>query len=268
MMLSDRLLIMEPNFKPVPHYPPVGLFYSLLFYCRCIVDFQLYTIFKHLKKRLPDYNGKVLDIGCGNSPFKFLIDESKACYTGIDIENADKFDYHNLEKTVFDGENIPYEQESFDNIILTEVLEHIENPEKIISEMYRVLKYGGEAIVTIPWSARVHFEPYDFCRYTPFKLEKLFSDFQDVKIFNRGTDINSVISKLIVIFMRNAAICLKIGSIKGIKHKMFLPFNIVFSIAFFPILLLAIGISHLELLLKLGSENDPLGYTIIAKKHN
>jgi hypothetical protein len=100
---------MKANFKPIPHYPPVGFFYSTVFYFRCTVDFQLFTIYRHLKKRLPDYTGKVLDIGCGNSPFKFLVDESKACYIGIDVENADKFDYYNPEKIIFDGENIPFE---------------------------------------------------------------------------------------------------------------------------------------------------------------
>jgi ubiquinone/menaquinone biosynthesis C-methylase UbiE len=206
---------MKEKFKPVPHHPPVGFFYSIIFYLRCMVDFQLYTILKHLKKRLPNYKGKVLDIGCGNSPFKFLLDKSKAGYTGIDIENATKFDYYNPNKVIFDGENIPFADESFDNIISTEVLEHIENPEKIISEMHRVLKQGGEAIITIPWSARVHFEPYDYCRYTPFKLEKLFSNFQSVKIFSRGTDINSVVSKMIVVFMRNVSNMLKMRCLIG-----------------------------------------------------
>jgi SAM-dependent methyltransferase len=206
---------MKEKFKPVPHHPPVGFFYSTVFYIRCIVDFQLYTIFKHLKKRLPDYKGKILDIGCGNSPFKFLLDKSKTNYTGIDIENATKFDYYNPDKVIFDGEHIPFADESFDNIISTEVLEHIENPEQIISEMHRVLKQGGEAIITIPWSARVHFEPYDYCRYTPFKLEKLFRNFQSIKILNRGTDINSIVSKIIAIFAGNAINILKIRYLGG-----------------------------------------------------
>jgi SAM-dependent methyltransferase len=212
---------------------------------------------------LPDYKGKVLDIGCGNSPFKFLIDETKASYIGIDIENAENFDYNNPEKIIFDGENIPFEDKSFDSIILTEVLEHIEKPEKIIGEMHRVLKHGGEIIITVPWSARVHFAPYDFCRYTPFKLEKMFSTFQDVKIFNRGTSINSIVSKMIVVFIEFAGNLLQIRNIWGIC---FFPIKVALTVLFAPILLLAIGISHLELFLKIGSESDPLGFTIIVRK--
>jgi SAM-dependent methyltransferase len=215
---------------------------------------------------LPDCEGNILDIGCGNSPYKFLIDESKAVYTGIDVENADKFDYYNPNKTVFDGENIPFENGYFDYVISTEVLEHIENPEKIIEETYRVLKPGGEAIVTIPWSARVHFEPYDFCRYTPFKLEKLFAAFQSVKIINRGTDINSVVSKMIAVFMGNITVLLKRDGWAKVKDGFAVPFRVISLIIFFPVMVLSVGIGHLELLLKLGSDNDPLGYTVIATK--
>jgi SAM-dependent methyltransferase len=260
---------MKETFKPVPHHPPTGFFYSAVFYIRCAVDFQLCTIFKHLKKQLPDYRGKVLDIGCGNSPFKFLLNKSKTDYTGIDIENAAKFDYYNPDKVVFDGEHIPFADESFDNVILTEVLEHIENPEKIIGEMYRVLKPGGEAAVTVPWSARVHFMPYDYCRYTPFKFEKLFAGFQSVKITSRGTDINSIISKLVALFVKCAFNLLKINRLRGVgwvKYLLLFPVKAILLILFFPILVAAIGIGHLELFLKFGSNDDPLGYTIIIKK--
>jgi SAM-dependent methyltransferase len=259
---------MKERFRPIPHHPPVGFLYSLLFYCRLIFDLQLFTIFKHLRKRIPDWNGKVLDVGCGNSPFRFLVDTSKANYTGIDIENTEDFDYHNSDKIVFDGENIPFENESFDYVLSTEVLEHIENPEKIIGEMYRVLKPEGEAIITIPWSARVHFEPYDFCRYTPFKLKKLFSAFQNIKILNRGTDINSLVSKMIAIFMGLSINLLKTNhSIDDIIICIFsFPIKIVLLILFFPILALCIIISHVELFLKVGSKNDPLGYTILLNK--
>lgn len=68
--------------------------------------------------------------------------------------------------------------------------------------------------------------------------------------------------------MGNITSLLKTDSPAGIKHKLFYPIRVVLLITFFPALILAAGISHLELLLKLGSENDPLGYTVIAKKNN
>ncbi|MDR1222689.1 MAG: class I SAM-dependent methyltransferase, partial [Tannerella sp.] len=134
---------MKEQFRPVSHHPPVGVINSVIFYCRLAVDFQMCTIFRQLKNIIPDFRGKILDIGCGNSPFKFLVDTSKASYIGIDIEDAGNFNYNNPDKIKYDGENLPFENESLENIISTEVLEHIEKPEKIIDEMYRVLKPGG-----------------------------------------------------------------------------------------------------------------------------
>jgi len=254
---------MTEQFRPVTHHPPIGFINSILFYGRMFLDFQLYTLYKHIKRVVPNYEGKVLDVGCGNSPFKFLINTANASYIGIDIDSADNFDYNNSEKINFNGENIPFENESFENVISTEVLEHIENPEIIIDEIFRVLKPEGNAFISIPWSARVHYAPYDFCRYTPYKLEKLFSKFKKADIIPRGTDINSIVSKIVVVF-----IGLFISSLKPISFKEFLLsiFKIVLFFLFFPLFPLIILIGHLELLLKIGSANDPLGYSIFLKK--
>ena len=121
--------------------------------------------------------------------------------------------------------------------------------------MFRVLKEGGKGIVTIPWSARYHYIPWDYFRYTPSSLKRIFSKFTSVLIKPRGTDISVIGSKIIVMFFRNL-----------IPHKTWKWLLVPFWIALSPVLLLAIVISHLSLLLKLGSDEDPLGYTILIKK--
>jgi SAM-dependent methyltransferase len=267
---------MENNerFRPIAHHAPAGLVNTVLFYIRLLVDFQFCTIYRQIKKILPFYKGNVLDVGCGNSPFRFLVNNTEAKYIGIDIADADNFDYNNSEKISFDGENIPFENNSIDNIIATEVLEHIEKPEKIISEMYRVLKPNGKAFITIPWSARVHYAPYDFCRYTPFKLEKLFSQFQSVDILNRGTDINSIVAKIVVVCFglflisghspHNNLIINKLLGRGGNVLKQICKW--IVAVITLPLFLIAVAVGQLELLFKLGSANDPLGYTVILKK--
>jgi len=251
------------TFRPLRHQPPIGIINTLKFYCRLSVDFQMRTIYTHLKKIIPQFKGKILDVGCGNSPFRFLVDNTQASYTGIDITSADNFDCHNPDIMPFDGENIPFPDESIDHIISTEVLEHIENPQQIIAEMYRVLKNGGNAVITIPWSARVHYIPYDYCRYTPFKLNRLFAAFSKITILNRGTDINSIVAKIIVVFMGLISNSLKIKSVTSLVYSLC---SIILVVILFPILLIFIAIGHLELLFKFGSINDPLGYTVILQK--
>ncbi|MDR2337792.1 MAG: class I SAM-dependent methyltransferase [Deltaproteobacteria bacterium] len=264
---------MKENFCPISHEPPKDFFSYFKFYGRMFFDFQTLTIFRHLKAILPFYTGKVLDIGCGNSPFRFLIHPSQAEYLGVDIKAASNFGYQNQAKIEFDGENLPFLDGSIENIIFTEVLEHLENPENLIAEMYRVLKAGGKAVVTIPFSARVHYIPNDYCRYTPYKLQKLFSAFSEIEILNRGTDINSIIAKLIVMCF-GLIIPLYFGQNKAAleqERKLSLSFYSYLSrfllfIIILPFVLLITVIGHLELLFKLGSDNDPLGYTIILKK--
>lgn len=251
----------KEKFRPVAHHPPIGFVNSLKFYGRLLLDFQTLTIFKYLKRKMPAMKGKMLDVGCGNSPFEFLLDKNKCEYFGIDIAGADNFDYQNSKIIVFDGENIPFENETFENIICTEVIEHIPNPEKIISEIYRVLKPNGEAIITLPWSARVHFAPYDFCRYTPFKLKLLFKDFKELDIQNRGTDVNTIVSKMIVLFFGNLT-----SWDFGIIDVLLIPFKLLFLVVFAPILGIAVALSHISLWFGWGSSNDPLGYTITVRK--
>lgn len=51
---------------------------------------------------------------------------------------------------IVDINNIPFEDNSFDRIICSHVLEHIETDEKAISELYRILKPGGIALIAVP----------------------------------------------------------------------------------------------------------------------
>ena len=114
---------------------------------------------------------------------------------------------------------------------------------------------NADIIVTIPWSARYHYIPYDYFRYTPSSLKTMFSKFSEVTIFNRGTDIAVIGSKMIVLFFR--------GFFPAQKWKyIFLPFYIIGL----PVLMLFVLVAHIAILFGIGSKEDPLGYTIVIKK--
>ena len=246
---------MPEGFRPISNTPPLGFAGKLKFHGRMLLDLQINTIYKDVKNLLPDFKGEVLDIGCGQSPYRHLLNPSVTKYFGIDIVDASKFDYNNSDITPFDGETIPFEAEMFDGIICTEVLEHVQNYQKLVDEMYRVMKKGGRGIVTIPWSARYHYIPYDFFRYTPSALKTIFSKFSEVKIHPRGTDIVTIVSKIIVLWFRNL-------SPAQLWRWLLTPI----WIALLPVLFVCTLIAHVSLLFGLGSDNDPLGYTIIIEK--
>lgn len=72
-------------------------------------------------------------------------------------------------------DRIPRPDATFDTIICTAVLEHVENPEEIVPEFWRVLKPGGLVIASVPFLQPEHKSPTDFQRYTRDGLARLFT---------------------------------------------------------------------------------------------
>ena len=246
---------MKEQFQPISNTPPIGFAGKLKFYGRMLLDLQILTIYKDVKTHLPNYKGNILDIGCGQSPYKFLLNEKNTTYFGIDIIEANEFGYYNPDITAFDGKNIPFEDNKFDAVICTEVLEHVQDFQYLIDEIHRTAKKDADVIVTIPWSARYHYIPYDYFRYTPSSLKTMFSKFSTMNIKNRGTDFSVIGSKIIVLFFR--------GFFPDQLWKyIFLPFYLLCL----PVLLIAVIIAHLAIVFDIGSKDDPLGYTIVLKK--
>ncbi|MCK4669666.1 MAG: class I SAM-dependent methyltransferase [Nanoarchaeota archaeon] len=108
-------------------------------------------------KQLPRKKGlKILDAGCGEGHLikKAHCKNNQSLYFGVDITKVAlkkakercpyaKFIHGDLTK-------IPYENESFDIVICTEVLEHIYEYKDVIKELTRVLRKNGWLIITFP----------------------------------------------------------------------------------------------------------------------
>ncbi len=131
-----------------------------------------WMLLRKLKKQIVKLKGKVLDFGCGQKPYKSLF-TSTTEYIGVDIENEG----HNHEKeeidVYYDGKVLPFENNSFDHVFSSEVLEHVFNYAEILPEIHRVLKTGGYFLITVPFSWEEHEVPYDNCRFTHFGIESL-----------------------------------------------------------------------------------------------
>jgi ubiquinone/menaquinone biosynthesis C-methylase UbiE len=102
--------------------------------------------------------GRVLDVGCGSGLVADRILDKDATYIGFDfgghhIEYAHKrfSDIRSPLKTVFargDGQKIPFADASVDVVVLSEVIEHLLQPELAVWEIARVLKPGGVFVMT------------------------------------------------------------------------------------------------------------------------
>jgi len=123
--------------------------------------------------------GRIVDFGC----FDFCLSKDfqpKANeFYGIDnwvasnchrlAPEGARFYYANIEKS-------PFKDSSFDMVICTDVLEHVENPDALLSECYRVLKKNGKLILSIPFNFFLHGAPNDFRRYTIYGLERILKE--------------------------------------------------------------------------------------------
>ncbi|WP_421988550.1 class I SAM-dependent methyltransferase [Roseococcus sp.] len=247
-------MLVAEDFKPIPIRRAEGTLGRLLFALRITVDLQLLTCLRFLSPILAGMRGGVLDVGCGEMPFRGLL-PADARYTGIDVPAAEDFGMtRNAEIVNFDGLHIPFPDDSFDHILCTEVLEHAQDPVGLVAEMLRVLRSGGTIAATVPFSARVHHAPHDYHRFTRYRLAELFAGFREVKVEERGDDLATIANKLIVVCMRL------------IQPSMAL----VWRLPLLPLVglaaLTALGIAHLSIRLGWGSKADPLGYGVFARK--
>ncbi len=125
---------------------------------------------KHVANNLPQ-RSSVLDAGAGESVYKKYF--SHCDYKAIDLAVGEsRWNYANLDY-VGPLHDMPIPDESFDAILCTQVLEHLEWPRESIAEMLRVLKPGGVLYMTVPMSHGEHQIPYDFFRYTSYGLRSI-----------------------------------------------------------------------------------------------
>jgi SAM-dependent methyltransferase len=143
------------------------------------------NLFRDLKYSIRKYaQGDVLDIGCGNKPYQYLFEGRIASYIGCDVVQSDqsKVDF------LCPATDIKTQDESFNTVFSTQVLEHVEEPQKLVKEAYRVLKHGGTLIISAPMYWEHHEEPYDFYRYTKYGFEFLLKNagFEVIEIIPNG----------------------------------------------------------------------------------
>lgn len=79
-----------------------------------------------------------------------------------------------------------YADNTYDFVIMDQVLEHVSNPYKAVSEAHRILKKGGWFINTTPFLIEIHEVPVDFWRFTGDALRELTQQFADVEVNSWG----------------------------------------------------------------------------------
>ena len=195
---------------------------------------------KKILDNIPE-NGEGLNIGSGKTKIDVRV-------KNMEISSGVGIDY------IGSVEDIPASGEKFDVIISQEVLEHVKNPWKAMSEIHRVLKKGGKAYIQLPFTIGFHPCPNDYWRFSKEGIEELVLS-SDMKIIESG---------------------ITVGSATGFYRIAVEFFAILFSIplpmiyravkAFFSIVLFPIKL--LDPLFNLSKERDRIsgGFYVICEK--
>ena len=152
------------------------------------------SILRSLEELAPRLNpGSVLDVGCGLKPYESILRRKQSPYWGVDypvtlanahsmVSQADVFD---------DCLRLPFVSGAVDNVVCTQVLEHVREPGVLVGEMARVLRPGGRLLLSAPMSWPLHEEPFDFYRYTVYGFRHLFQSagLEIIKEVERGQGV-------------------------------------------------------------------------------
>ncbi len=82
---------------------------------------------------------------------------------------------------ICDAHDLPFDDESFDGVIVQAVLEHVVDPHRCVGEIHRTLKGRGIVYAEVPFLQAVHGGRYDFTRFTDLGLRRLCRRFEEIE---------------------------------------------------------------------------------------
>jgi SAM-dependent methyltransferase len=145
-------------------------------------------LYDAIKSFAEEITEPILDVGCGNKPYQHLFKDVR--YIGLEIDSENSREQKRADY-FYDGKLFPFEDKSFATVICNQVLEHVFEPEHLISEMSRCLKPGGKLLLTVPFVWDEHETPQDFARYSSFGLKYLIEK-GNFKIVSQKKTISDV----------------------------------------------------------------------------
>lgn len=129
---------------------------------------------------------RVLDIGCGDGTLTFRLGRKSAKVWGIDDSllplrlARTEFERRRQRRPLLmnaDARRLPFADSEFDCVVLADVIEHINAPDAVMSEAFRVLRTGGQILVTTPRRQGAMAAHEYHCReYTAIELRDLLSE--------------------------------------------------------------------------------------------
>jgi SAM-dependent methyltransferase len=216
-------------------------YYALLYLLSPVLGSQPFR--KNLKSLLGAYEIEHVILNLGSGP-TYL-------HGRKDIINVDIFAFDQVD-IVTDATDLTIKDESVDLVLNIAMTEHVDQPMKVIEEMHRVLKKGGQFFCYLPFMVPYHAAPEDFHRWTIAGTKTAFSCFEEVEVHIGAGPT----SGFLYIFQEWVAIALSFGS------------RTLHDIVFLTVMVLTAPIKLLDLLLARFpyAENIASGFCVVGKK--
>lgn len=135
----------------------------------------------------------VLDVGCGEQPFRSLVERSGRRYVGMDVVQNSAGTVDILSSL----EDAPQVKTPFASVLCTEVLEHVSDLDAAVAGLRRLVADGGRVVLTVPFVFPLHMEPYDFRRLTTHGVAQVASahgfEQESSERLGDGTDVLATI---------------------------------------------------------------------------
>lgn len=175
---------------------------------------------------------EVLEVACGSGQgLGYVAKKAKKVFGGDIDENNLKFvreqykNRHNIELKVLDAHQLPFEDSSFDVVILFEAIYYLIYPEKFISEAYRVLRKNGILLICTANKDWPGFNPSPYS-YKYFSAPELFSllktdGFINIELYGDCPAEDKTIKDKITSYLKRMAVTLHLIP-KTMKGKEFL----------------------------------------------
>jgi SAM-dependent methyltransferase len=136
------------------------------------------SLFSDLEKASVHAHGRLLDIGCGNKPYKPMFDGRVSQHIGCDVVQSSE----SRADVICLATNLPFRDGCYGTVLVTQVIEHVADHQALLRETFRILEGDGVVILSGPMYWPLHEEPHDFFRFTEYGLRFLLENLGFVEI--------------------------------------------------------------------------------------
>lgn len=120
-------------------------------------------VHQYILSKINNSSPSILDVGTGSAWVAKHFQNSSTKVVSLDISKKNvsiaksKYPNNNHSPIVADSFKLPFNKNSFDTVIASEIIEHVVSPKDFVTELYRVLKPSGKLIITTPYKEKLRY---------------------------------------------------------------------------------------------------------------